>query len=332
MPTQVYIEEKALDYPLGRHLQNLFALRQIPITMVPSHNQLNIPGSTSAERFHRAKETLVVGVKRDLNFRPCRPSADFRLVENTSCPGKCQYCYLAANLGERIYPRVYVNVDEILLAARRKIQSRIPELTTFEASSSSDPVALEHFTGSLAKTIEFFRDQPYGGLRVATKFAAIEPFLALEHGGHTRFRYSLNTERIIREYEEGTAPLEARLQGSRRLAEADYPIGFIIAPLMIYPQWQEEYGQLLDRVREVLGPWGKREIPFELIMHRFTARSKRLTQARFPQSTLDFDAAARTHKGFGKYVYTPKKAQELAEFFQKEIPRRFPQGTVAYFT
>ncbi|MDD2629317.1 MAG: spore photoproduct lyase [Limnochordia bacterium] len=332
MPTQVFFEEAALDYPLGRRLQEMFSLRGIPLQMTPSHNRLNIEGATYAERFHRAKETLVVGVKKDLTLQPCRPSADYRLIENTSCPGRCHYCYLAASLGERVYMRIYVNIDEILQSARKKIVSRQPQTTTFEASSSSDPVALEHLSGSLRKTIEFFGEQRWGRLRVVTKFANISSFLDINHQGNTRFRFSINTDRIIDNYEEQTASLDQRLEGAKLLCQAGYPIGFIIAPLLIYPHWQEEYSVLLDNVKDTLREVSREQLTFELIMHRFTARSARLIKERFPHSSLDLSQEGRVHKGFGKYVYEPSKAEELEQFLRAEINNRFPQGVVEYFT
>jgi spore photoproduct lyase len=81
----------------------------------------------------------VVGVKRDLDFETCRPSADYSLVLATGCPGMCEYCYLQSTLGKKPYIRVYVNVDEILEAAGRTIAGRAPELTVFEAASTADP-------------------------------------------------------------------------------------------------------------------------------------------------------------------------------------------------
>jgi len=66
----------------------------------------------------------------------------------------CQYCYLNTNLGRTPYVRIYVNVDEILDQAEGYVKARRPQDTVFEGSATSDPVAVEAWTGSLARAIE----------------------------------------------------------------------------------------------------------------------------------------------------------------------------------
>ena len=47
--------------------------------------------------------------------------------------------------------KVFVNVDEILKVIQEHIDENLPNITTFECGSITDPVALEHLTGSLKK-------------------------------------------------------------------------------------------------------------------------------------------------------------------------------------
>ena len=47
--------------------------------------------------------------------------------------GHCHYCYLQTTLGAKPYIRVYVNMDDILEAAKQYIDEREPEITRFEA-------------------------------------------------------------------------------------------------------------------------------------------------------------------------------------------------------
>lgn len=331
-PEEAVFEPEALDYGLGKRLHREFQTRGVRIYTAPSHNRLEVPGADHGQRFHHAKRMVAVGVKHSLAHQPCRPSADYRLVLNTSCPAKCQYCYLAASLGERTYVRLYVNIHEILQSARKLIRKQVPKITTFEASSSSDPVALEHLTGSLREAIEFLGKESHGRLRLVTKSDHVDSLLDAAHQGHTRFRFSLNTEKIIDQYEEGTASLEGRLSAAIRVHEAGYPLGFIIAPLIMYEGWRSGYAILLDRVAASLPPVATRDLTFELIMHRFTQRSRRLILERFPGTTLPMDTGDRVHKGFGKYVYEPQKARELEDVLRSYISERFPSAQIEYFT
>ena len=334
-PARVYFEPQALAYPLGQKLFSHFRAEKIPIAMTTSHNRVTgIPGATAREAFVEAKKTLVVGVKRTLTLIPCRPSADYEFALGTSCPGGCRYCYLATTLGRKPYVRIYVNLEEILQAVAEYIEKNLPAITTFEAASTSDPVAVEHLTGSLRKTIEFFGRQEHGRLRVVTKYAGIDSLLTADHRNHTKFRFSLNTRTVIDRFEPGTARFLERLEAAGKMAAAGYPLGFIIAPIFIYENWQADYGHLLAELAKRLDPVPP-ELSFELISHRFTARAKKIINERFPDSGLEMEEEKRQFKwgkrGYGKYLYPPERLAELEAFFRREIPRFFPEAVIEYF-
>lgn len=335
-PARVFFEPQALEYPLGKKLYDHFAAEDIPLIVTPSHNRVTgIPGKTPQAGYREAKRTLVVGVKKTLTLDTCRPSADYEFALGTSCPGGCQYCYLATTLGKKPYVRIYVNVDEILGAVERYIKKRLPQVTTFEASSTSDPLAVEHLTGSLRRAIEFFGAQEYGRLRAVTKFAGVDSLLNAEHNGHTKFRFSINTDHIIKTFEARTAGFEERLEAAGKMAAAGYPLGFIIAPLFIYDGWRRDYRQLLENLAQALGSAFREKISFELISHRFTIRAKKIILERFPHTKLEMDEGKRKLKrgkyGYGKYLYPPEQLEKLRDFMTDEIKRLFPQAEIEYF-
>lgn len=336
-PERAYFEPAALAYPLGRELYDRLTKEGVPVRFTSSHNRVvGLPGGTPQETYRIAKRTLVVGVKKDLDFESCRPSADFSLVLATGCPATCEYCYLQSTLGRKPYVRVYANVDEILAAAGRVVAARRPAVTVFEAASTADPLALEHLTGSLRRAVEWFGRQEYGRLRLVTKFAAVEPLLNAEHRGHTRVRFTLNAAPVRHLFEHRTAPQADRLAAARKLRDAGYPIGFVLAPLMLFRGWQESYSTLLDEVAAALEEAAAEDLTFELIQYRFTAASKRIIQERFPATRLDLDEAGRHYKrgkyGRGKWVYAPAQAETLRDFLTGAIARRFPGARVEYFT
>ncbi len=333
IPKRVLIEEQALNYPLGQELEEKFKKMNIPVKYIESHNRVRAEKEMQpTELFNWTKETLVIGVKKTLRFQSCYPSADYRVVMNTSCPGKCEYCYLSTNLGSASYLRIYVNIDEILEAVSKHIKKEEGKIVTFEASSSSDPVAVEHLTGSLKKLIEYFAELEQGRLRVVTKFPFVNNLLNIEHNNHTKFRFSINSAYVIDNFEHLTGSLEERLIAAKKIQNANYPLGFIIAPLMIYDGWEEGYTHLLDSLKEELANPNDPNLSFELIMHRFTTRSKKLIEARFPNTKLNLEKEEHEHKGFGKYVYTKEQAEHLEEFLRSKIEESFPQAKVEYFT
>lgn len=333
-PKRVFIEEAALNYDLGQKIKERYQRLNTPVKIITSHNRLDWGEKelSKKELFDLAKSTLVVGVKKTLKFQNCYPSADYRLVTSTSCPARCEYCYLSASLGSAVYIRVYVNIDQLLKATQKHIDQSDKLITTFEASSSSDPLAVEHISGHLEKIIPFFARQPHARLRAVTKFAHVEPILNLEHNGHTRFRFSLNDDYVIKNFEQATASMRERIEAAGRVQRAGYPLGFIIAPLIIHEDWRAGYTEMLELLRQTLDKPDNSELRFELIMHRFTTKAKNIIQARYPETKLDFSLNNREHKGFGKYVYDAETAEELKSFISSKIGEYFPLGKVEYFT
>lgn len=332
-PKQVFVEEGALKYSLGNEIKERYEMLNIPVKVIESHNRIDWGEKelTKKELFDLAKSTLVVGVKKDLRFQHCYPSADYRLVTGTSCPARCEYCYLSATLGSAVYIRVYVNTDDIMKALQKHIDKSDKPITTFEASSSSDPLAVEHITGYLQRLIPFFADQPNARLRAVTKFANVDPLLHLRHNGHTRFRFSLNSDYVINTFEKATASMRERIEAAGKMQRANYPLGFILAPLMIYDGWKEGYSEMLELLRQTLHNPDD-TLTFELIMHRFTTKAKNIIEARYPNTQLDFSMEAREHKGFGKYVYNERLAHDLENFMRTTVERYFPNAKIEYFT
>jgi len=336
-PDYVFFEPRALDYPLGQTLYNRFKQMDIPIQMTTSHNQVRgIPGNNDLEKYRHAKRTLVVGVRKTLKFDPSLPSAEYALPLSTGCMGHCHYCYLQTTMGSKPYIRIYVNVDEILAAAEKYIKEREPKITRFEAACTSDPVGIEHIHGALKKSIEFMAKQPYGRLRFVTKYAHVDPLLDIEHGDHTFFRFSINADYVIKNFEPGTSSFLERIEAAGKVAEAGYHLGFIIAPVMYFEGWEEGYHDLLLRLKKELPKNLKKRLYFELITHRYTKAAKKVILERYPKTKLDMDDEKRKVKwgryGKYKYIYPDGIYHSLKDFMYQEIEAHFPDAMIEYFT
>lgn len=336
-PQLVYIEPGALDYPLGRQLKEKFEAQGLEIRETTSHNQVrNIPGDNELQQYRNAKSTLVVGVRKTLKFDTSKPSAEYAIPLATGCMGHCHYCYLQTTLGNKPYIRTYVNLEEIFDAADQYIKEREPDITRFEAACTSDIVGLDHLTHSLKKTIEHIGQTNSGRLRFVTKYNHVDHLLDAKHNGHTRFRFSVNSDHVIKQFEPGTSSFLERIEAAGKVAKADYPLGFIVAPLILHDKWKEGYLELFERLEAILPSYARKDLTFELIQHRFTKTAKNIIQKRYPKSKLEMNEEERKYKwgryGRGKYVYKDDEAGELRETIQSYIDRFFPEAKMEYFT
>ncbi|KJK30537.1 spore photoproduct lyase [Paenibacillus sp. P2(2022)] len=337
MPDLVFFEPDALNYPKGQRIMGWVKAKDIPYRMTTSHNRItNLPGETEVEKYRMAKKTLVVGIRKTLTFDQSKPSAEYAIPISTGCMGHCHYCYLQTTLGAKPYIRIYVNTDDIISAAKAYIEERAPEITRFEAACTSDPVGLEHITGSLGDLIRFMADEEFGRLRFVTKYHHVDPLLDIKHNGHTRIRFSINSDYVIKQFEPATSRFEERIEAAGKIARAGYPLGFIIAPIIWYDGWEEGYGELLRRLGETLPQHATKDLTFELIQHRFTKTSKAVIEKRYPKTKLEMDIEKRKKKwgrwGQNKYVYPDEQQNALREFITERIFEHFPLSRIEYFT
>ncbi len=338
MPERVFFIDNALDYPLGKKLYAYFTELGISVQKTTIQKvSRSIPGSNEKEKYAASKKSLVVRPKKSLSFDVCKPSSDYEFPLMTNCPGSCEYCYLQTTQGSKPYLTVYVNIDEIFDSIKKHIEKNNNELTTFEVASTGDPLSLEHITGSLARTIEFFGTLEKGRLRLVTKFDMVDTLLCLKHNGHTRFRVSVNSRYVIKNFEHNTGSFDERITAASKISQAGYPTGFIVAPIMIYENWRNEYLELFDNLKQNVDiTRSGQPVTFELIQHRFTPVAKKYILQRYPNTKLDMDEAGRSVKwgkyGRFKYVYPKDTAQDMKGYISELISKRFPDAVIEYFT
>ena len=341
-PKRVLITRSARDWAHGRAIAERVTALGLPLTELAS-DRLDLGEMAYAD----AKATLavVVAPPGKLRFQPIAPSADWRVDLAEGCPGHCSYCYLAGSLKGPPVTRAYANLPAILavlpaFVGRGTVTSRsaarAAEGTTFEASCYTDPLGIEHLTGSLSALIAHFGAWDADvQLRFTTKFAAVAPLLGLAHGGRTRVRFSLNPAAFAR-FEGGTARVAARLGALRAMAAAGYRCGLTIAPIIAADGWQAAYGGLIGNVAAALADAPDPDLTVELITHRFSAGSKAVLDGWYPGSAFDMGPAGRTEKrtkfGAVKHVYDKATMVELRGWFEGEIARVLPRARVLYFT
>ena len=334
-PKHVYFTAAAWEEEHGRRIAERLEMLGVNYERLSKNRLPRLGGSTTRETYKKAKNTLAIvnAPPSAMKLTPIPPSADWQFHLAKGCPAHCQYCYLAGSLPGAPITRAYANLEQILENNKNYIQPS-QEWTSFEASCYTDPLGLEHLTGSLSRTINWFGQTPNAALRWVTKYDDVTPLLHLEHNGHVRSRISLNAEWVTTRLEGGTADLTARIEALRQLCEADYKIGIVLAPIMPFPGWEEAYADVLDRVQEAVGEGC--DVTFELITHRFTPGSKQVLLDWYPNTKLDLDEEGRRKKfnkfGSHKFVYRKEQLGELKEWMHREVGARFGGDSVLYFT
>jgi spore photoproduct lyase len=340
MPDRVLFTPAASQEPWGQQILARTESLNLPIQILPHNRLTGLRGDDERETYQISKRTLAVVTAPPSSFKlsPIPPSADWQFHLAEGCPAHCQYCYLAGSLQGPPVIRAFANLPQTL--ANLAAYERSDRTTSFEVSCYTDPLGIEHLTGSLAECIRYFGTRKHGYLRWVSKFDAVDALLDLPHNGHTRCRVSVNAAPASIRFEGGTASVAARLQALRKLAlpsvrgGGGYPVGVVIAPIMPMADWELHYTQLFDSISMALD--FDCDLTFELITHRFTPGSKETLLEWYPQTKLEMDESSRKLKrnkfGGTKYVYETDIMKELRSFFERELSQRFPQAKLLYWT
>jgi spore photoproduct lyase len=346
-PRRVLVTPAALEHAHGRAMLARAEALGLAVERL-SANRLPSPREPDPRRaYTAAKATLALTVAppTKLRLQPIPPSADWRFDLAEGCPAHCQYCYLAGSLQGPPVTRAYANLDAILgnldaYLGRGAVTSasaeRAQEGTTFEASCYTDPLGIEHLTGSLSAAIRHFGawDAPVQ-LRFTTKFAAVAPLLDLPHNRRTRIRVSVNARPAAR-YEGGTDTLDARLSALGQMARAGYPVGLTIAPILPVPDWEAAYAALIRDAADALAGAPDLDLTAELITHRFTPVSKAVLRGWYPGSDLPLDEAERVEKrtkfGTVKHVFPKPLMQAMRTHLTACLARDLPAARLLYWT
>lgn len=340
MPRRVVFTADAYAEPYGQRIYERVKALGLPTEIANNNRITGLRGKDERETYRIAKNTLAI-VKAPpsaFNLRPIPPSADWQFHLAEGCPAHCQYCYLAGSLSGPPAIRVFANLPQILENTKRV--QRLNQVVSYEASCYTDPLSLEHLTGGLEETINFFAGQPGTHLRFVTKFDNVDPLLKLDHQNRTRFRCSLNADVVAKRLEGGTPGIAARIGALRKMAlpkkagGGGYPVGIVLAPIIPVPDWELHYSKLLDDLSTSLD--FETDLTFELITHRFTPGSRDILLEWYPNTSLDFSEGNRAIKrnkfGGQKYVFVKDLMIALRSFFEREIAQRFPNARILYWT
>ena len=327
-PQALYCEKNIEKYPLGKELLEKYA--DVPKIIIDNHNNIEEMRKKQNSEFANMKRNLIIATRKTHKFVPNHKTSDY-LVPYTSsgCTAMCMYCYLVCNYNKCAYLRLFVNREEMLDKIIKTSLNSEKELT-FEIGSNSDLILENTITNNLVWTIENFANTQKGKLTFPTKFDMVDDILNLNHKGKIVLRISVNPEEIINKVEFGTSRLEGRIEAINKLAEADYPIGILIAPVILVDNWKELYSDLIKYLYENLSNKAKKSAFFEIIFMTYSYVHRAINTEAFPSAIDLYNKQLMTGRGRGKYMYKNYIREEGEVFLREDMKKYFPNNEIMY--
>ena len=327
-PKAIYYEKEIINYPLGKHLMEQY--KETPKIIIDNHNNIEEMRKKQNSEFADMKRNLIIGVRKTHKFVDNHKTSDY-LVPYTSsgCTAMCMYCYLVCNYNKCAYLRLFVNREQMLEKIIKTAEKSEKELT-FEIGSNSDLVLENTITGNLKWTIENFAETKKGKLTLPTKFDMVDELLNLKHNKKLTIRMSVNPEKIINKVEFGTSRLKGRIDAINKLAEADYPIGILIAPVILVENWKELYTELIQRLNLELSEKVKNNAFFEIIFMTYSFVHTKINEEAFPNAINLYNKDIMTGRGKGKYAYKQETRKEAEIYIREQMEKYFPKNKIEY--
>lgn len=128
----------------------------------------------------------------------------------------------------------------------------------------------------------------------------------------------------------GTSPLKNRVEAINKLKKAGYPVGILIAPVVLVDNWKEKYEELVKYLQENLSEEVKKEVFFEIIFMTYSYVHNAINQEAFPDAINLYNKDLMMVRGRGRYMYKKKIRDDGSKFFEEIMRKYFPGNEVKY--
>ncbi len=256
----IFLDREVTDFRVPQNLRKVFPNQAIIEIDSIEQAMTYVDESSSKARIESGKRILLLNNYKGqiLKFCPARSPSCYlccnlhtiNLMSN--CVYNCVYCILQSCLSNPLM-QVHCNLDEILEELDQHDKSLESPLRIC-TGEIADSLALDPILGQSAILVEFFARSRNLYLELKTKSDHVDHLLNLDSAGRTVVSFSINPESITRTVELQTASLESRFEAARRLLDHGYKVAFNLDPVLYFEGWQDEYGELIDQVKERFEP------------------------------------------------------------------------------
>lgn len=327
---RVYIDESSLDSKLAERLLEIFP--EDRIEFVREKPFAGIEGDLSAREFDRSKRRIFVTSFKGQFFKRCpgsRPGLAccnyFVLNWGLQCDMNCSYCYLQSFINTPVLT-LYSNLEDALAELRAMAADGLGvQKLRIGTGETVDSLSLDPLTLFSHDLIAFFRDFPNWTLEFKTKSALVDQFLNVEHDGNVIVSWSVNPEYIVGKEEHGTASLAARLAAAEKCLARGFQIAFHIDPMIWHPDWEKNYGELVDAIATRFTP---QQVPYMSVgALRFQPEQRAMMRERFGMKSYVTTAETFVSQD-GKQRYDEKLRQRMFRYVLDRFKSHSPEWRI----
>lgn len=260
---------------------------------------------------------------------PCTPvylGCRYYIINlDINCPYDCTYCILQHYLSQ---PAIitHVNLEELWTQLDTFIESLGGRTVRIGTGELGDSLALDHITENSRALIAYFRGKNNVLFELKTKSVNIDNLLKEEPEENIIISWSINSEKMARETEDGAPAVEERLKAAGEICRRGYRVGFHFDPLLYYEGFAEDYDAVIERMFQNVS--ADRIAWISLGGLRFPPVLKKIIQNRFPGSRILLEELFPGKDG--KYRYFKPQRRRLFQAAAASL-RKYGGGQVPLY-
>jgi len=280
----LYIDQQVADHPEVAAIQSRL---NVPPTIVKNTLEVYHTVLKADDPIKKGKEVLFLTRNMGAFIRKCPGTRAYTccgymiLHIGTFCGMDCSYCILQSYFHPPVLT-YFVNRNDLSAELDRMFSEK--EIRRIGTGEYTDSMIWEQWTSLSDFLVPKFSGQSHAILELKTKTTSIAALKHLHHNRRTIISWSVNTPRIIRSEERGTASLSARLEAAARCESWGYPLAFHFDPMILYDGCEAEYQNVVEQIFAHVSAENTAWI--SLGTFRFIPSLKAIIQNRFEDSKI----------------------------------------------
>ncbi len=317
---KIYINRTVQNSPLVRTICKRI---KCPAEVIDDACEIYDQPAIDQDPVGRGKEILFLTPNKGSFVKKCPGTQNYLccgyqiLHIGTFCTMDCSYCILQTYFHPPLL-QFFVNHDQLFEELNMVFAQK--NITRLGTGEFTDSMIWELWTELSKFLIPAFSEQNHAVLELKTKTTAIDNIRNLQHNRKTILSWSLNTEEVIRTQERKTSSLTARLEAAERCQSWGYPLAFHFDPMVIYPDCEKDYKNVVEKLFSRIRP--ENIVWISLGTFRFMPSLKPIIQQRFPDSKIVYGEFIRGMDGKMRY-FKPlriKLYQTIVNYIRKIAP------------
>ncbi|MBD23365.1 MAG: DNA photolyase [Alphaproteobacteria bacterium] len=164
-----------------------------------------------------------------------------------NCVYDCKYCFLQGMFNSANY-LIFVNYEDFFNEISKTIKKNHNKKICFFSGYDCDSLALENITNFASNFINFFKNYNNAFLEIRTKSINIKQLINIKPIKNVIVAYSINPQKIIKEFEQKTPNFDSRLNSLKKIQDNGWNIGLRFDPIFITEKNKKDYFKFLEKI------------------------------------------------------------------------------------